>query len=260
MRKLFVFAALICAVLQGCVSTSFSDLQPISQTDIYKVIAEVKRQISVYSAYQNSSLGYVAVVAKSRTKVCGNGMLGFDIVSVKMELLSTSEGTAGVGASLGPGPIGGGATAGGSVGASQVTTDSQTLLIQEEVSSSSKAVPYASDMLERAPMAKAMVNLWSAALQSGDDASDICLRLKKGSADANIFKMSITVVKDVNGKVSIGLAPVALAANGEFKGTTGNTITVKFEPHDFSLPTPPRPRPCPPKDTSPRCQQHFDPA
>ncbi|RUV02405.1 MAG: hypothetical protein E5Y88_24530 [Mesorhizobium sp.] len=259
MRKLFAIAAMIVFVVQGCASTSFKDLKPISQTDIYKVIAEVKRQLGVYTAYQRSPLGYPSVIANSRTKVCGNGLLGFDIVSVKMELLSTSEGTVSAGVAVSPVPVGGGAV-GGSVGASQVTTDSQVLLIQEEVSLSSKALDYQPGALENAPIAKAMVNLWSAALQSGGDASDICLKLKQGSTDANTFKMSINVVKGINGKVSVGLAPVTLTGGGEFKGTTGNTITVKFEPHDFRQPPPPRPRPCLPRDTRPECQKHFIPA
>ncbi|RUW83466.1 hypothetical protein [Mesorhizobium sp. M1E.F.Ca.ET.063.01.1.1] len=141
-----------------------------------------------------------------------------------------------------------------------MTTDSQTLLVQEEVSLSSKPVDYQPGALEKAPIARAMVNLWSAALQSGDDASDVCLKLKQGSTDANTFKMSINVVKDVNGKVSVGLAPIALTAGGEFKGTTGNTITVKFEPHDFRQVPQPRPRPCAPRDTRPECQKHFIPS
>ncbi|MDX8521112.1 hypothetical protein [Mesorhizobium dulcispinae] len=259
MRKVFIVAAVIALVAQGCASASFRDLKPISQTDIYKVVAEVKRQISIYTAYQRSPFGYPSVIANSRTKVCGNGLLGFDLVSVKMELLSTSEGTVSAGVALSPVPVGS-AAVGGNVGASQVTTDSQVLLIQEEVSPSSKPVDYQPGALEKAPIAKAMVNLWSAALQSGDDSSDICLKLKQGSTDANTFKMSINVVKDVNGKVSVSLAPVTLTGGGEFKSTTGNTITVKFEPHDFSKVLPPRPPPCRPRDPRPECQKHFIPA
>jgi hypothetical protein len=255
LRKILGIASTFLA-LQGCVSTSLSDLKPISQTDVYKVIAEVKRQIGVYTAFQRSPWGYPAILAQSRTKVCGNGLLGFDVVSVKMELLSTSEGTAGVGVGLSSVPIGG-ATVGGSVNASQDTTDSQSLVVQEDVGLSSKALGYRQGMLQHAPIAAAMVNLWRAALQSGDDPSDVCLRLKKGSADGNTFKMSITVVKDVNGKVAVGLAPITLTPSGEFKGTTGNTITVKFEPHDFRKPMPSRPKPCAPRDTRPECQQHM---
>lgn len=83
MRNLGIIAVVAFLFIEGCVSTQFEKLKPISQSDVYKVVAEVKRQIGVYTAYQRSSLGYPAVLANSRAKVCGNGLIGFDIVSVK---------------------------------------------------------------------------------------------------------------------------------------------------------------------------------
>jgi hypothetical protein len=240
--------------LAACGTSSLRNLQAISQSDIYKVIAEVKWQISVYSAYQHSPLGYASVQSNSRTKVCGNGMIAFDIVSAKMELLSTSDSTQGANVALGPFPAGGIAV-GGSFGGSHTLSDVQQLVLVEDVSRSSRPVVFEPWMLKEAPLANAMINLWKAALQSGDDDSDICLRLKKGASDGNTYKMAITITKTVNGKVNVGLAGIGLSGSGDFKSLTGNSVIVKFEPHDFSKPPAPPAKECPSGD--PSCAEHF---
>ncbi|MGO4355182.1 hypothetical protein AB4Z25_25015 [Rhizobium sp. RAF36] len=253
---LSVVTAAMLLLPAGC-STEFGRLDAIPQSDIYKVVAEVKRQISIYTAYQASDYGYKRIVAASRSKVCGNGMIGFDISSVKMELVSTSVGSQSVGVSLSPIPSGGIRTVGGSVGASREVTDTQSFVISEDVVPSPYSYKFDLKMLDTAPLARSMINLWAAALQSGDDASDICLRIQKSESDGNTFQIGITVAKDVNGEVNVGLSSLGLTAGGELKATTGNTITVRFKAHDFSKPIPPRPAPCKPKDPRPECQlQH----
>ncbi|WP_149763064.1 hypothetical protein [Neomesorhizobium albiziae] len=105
--------------------------------------------------------------------------------------------------------------------------------ILNEIVPSAERQPYNPGDLDTAPLARAMRNLWETALSSGDDRSDICLKLKKGSDD-NTYQMGITVVKGLNGEIGVGLSNVALSASGKFTSTTGNTVTVKFEPHDFA--------------------------
>lgn len=260
MRGILLALSLIVAcLLTGCASSSFAKLNAIPQSDIYKVIAEVKRQISVYTSYQSSKYGYARILQTSRSKVCGNGLIGFDIVSVQMELVSTSEGSASLGFSLSPIPAASSTTIGGKAGASLDTTDTQTFEIAETVVRSPYPQPFDRNQLRTAPLAVSMINLWGAALQSGDDRSDVCLHLKKNAdGDGNTFKMAITVVKDANGEVNVGLTNVGLTAGGDFKATSGNTITVKFEPHDFTKPQPPRPKPCRAGDTGHDCpNQHI---
>ncbi|MGV1790397.1 hypothetical protein [Rhizobium sp. A37_96] len=260
MRGILLALSLVVASLfTGCASSSFAKLNAIPQSDIYKVIAEVKRQISVYTSYQSSKYGYSRILRNSKSKVCGNGLIGFDIVSVQMELVSTSEGSASVGLSLSPIPAAGNATIGGKAGASVDTTDTQTFEIAETVVPSPYPQPFDLRQLRSAPLAVSMINLWAAALQSGDDQSDVCLHLKKNAeGDGNTFKMAINVVKDANGEINVGLTNVGLTAGGDFKATSGNTITVKFEPHDFTKPRPPRPKPCGPGETGRDCpNQHI---
>ncbi|TXI03442.1 MAG: hypothetical protein E6Q76_13835 [Rhizobium sp.] len=251
---MLALSLMVASLCTGCASSSFAKLNAIPQSDIYKVIAEVKRQISVYTSYQSSKDGYARILQNSKSKVCGNGLIGFDIVSVKMELVSTSEGSASLGLSLSPIPVASSTTIGGKAGASLDTTDTQTFEIAETVSPSPYPQPFDQSQLRTAPLAVSMINLWGAALQSGDDRSDVCLHLKKSAdGDDNTFKMAITVAKGANGEVDIGLTNVGLTAGGDFKATSGNTITVKFEPHDFTRPRPPRPKPCRAGDTRPEC-------
>ncbi|MGO7910675.1 hypothetical protein ACC702_03735 [Rhizobium ruizarguesonis] len=254
-----IVSALIMALCAGCAGESFGKLNAIPQSDIYMVIAEVKRQISVYTSYQASDYGYKRIIAESRSKVCGNGLIGFDISSVKMELVSTSTGSQNVGLSLSPVPSGAINTIGGKVGASRGVTDTQSFVTSEDVVPSPHGVKFEKSMLDDAPLARSMINLWAAAIQSGDDASDVCLRLHRTESDGNTYQMGITVTKGVNGEVKLGLSNLAVTAGGELKATTGNTITVKFKAHDFSKPVPPRPKRCERGDPRPECQQHLQP-
>lgn len=258
MKWIFTVATVVSVALcVGCAGESFGKLNAIPQSDIYKVISEVKRQISVYTAYQASEYGYKRIVAESKSKVCGNGMIGFDISSVKMELVSTSVGSQSVGISLSPVPSGAPNTTGGKVGASRDVADTQSFAISEDVVPSPYPYPFEKKMLDSAPLARAMINLWSAAIQSGDDASDICLRIRRAESDGNTYQMGITVTKDAGGEVNVGLSSLGLTAGGELKATTGNTITVKFVAHDFSQPLPPRPKPCKPADPRPECRNNH---
>lgn len=255
MRKLLGNALIGLAVIGGCATTQFNRVEPVSRTATQAVLAEVKRQLSVYTAYQRYR--YPSVIASSSTRVCGNGLIGFDITDAKLELLTTTEGTAGGSVAVGATPVAAGVTLGGGASASRVTTDSQTLTFNSEVVLSSKAVDYKVGMLKNAPIAQAMVNLWDAGLGVGNDPSDVCLKVKK--AETNTYKISIQIVDDGKGNVAVGLGPASLTANGELKSTTGNTVTVTYAPHDFHKPFPRRPHASAPGDPNGANTLELDP-
>lgn len=244
MEKAIIRAFLSFAILtSGCASRSFSKLEPIRQERIYQVVAEIKRQISVYTSYQQSEYGYATVLTKAFPKICGTGRIGFDIESVKMELVSTTDSTTGANVSLTPAaaiPI----TVSG--GASTTTNNSQSLVVLADVIPSTQKVEFRKEMLADAPLAVSMINFWAATIQAGNDPSDICLRYAAaGDFNTNIYKMGITVSESANSKITVGLGNVGLTANGEFKSTTGNTLIVKFKPHKFDQPINPPRVPCP---------------
>jgi hypothetical protein len=78
-----------------------------------------------------------------------------------------------------------------------------------------------------------MKNLSDAAEEAGDQKTHACVRMKQTSPTGNIYKIGITVTDAGSGKVAVGLSNVSLGASGEFKSTTGNTITITFTPHKF---------------------------
>lgn len=249
-----LFGLAFVAQLTACANSSLKRLEVIEQSRIQEVVDEIKIQISAYTSYQNSPSGFASVLKNSRTKVCGNGMVGFDVVSVKLDLLSTTDVAASGGISTGVGPVG----ISGNLG--QNTTDVQQLILSYDVTPSSKKQDYDPRALEDAPLAKAMINLWNASLSSGDVPSDVCLRMREKVTDGgNSYKMGITITRSAGGKISVGLSGATLSAGGEIKSVTGNTVTVRFEPHDFRKPEAPRPLPCKPRDPRPECQQHFTP-
>lgn len=244
-------AVLAAAQLAGC-ANSFSRVQAIERSRIQEVIAEVKSQISAYTVYQESEYGFAAVLRDSQTKVCGNGMIAFDVASVKLDLLSTTDLTAsgGIGGGLGPAAV--------SVAASRTKADVQQLILSYDVDRSSQKQPYYDGILDDAPIARAMVNLWDASLATGNDPSDVCLRMREKTTDgSNTYKIGITITQTAGGKIAVGLAGAALSAGGDLKSVTGNTVTVKFEPHDFRQKLPPRNKPCRPRDPRPECRQHL---
>lgn len=217
-----------CIATSGCATTSFQELQPIDEKRILAVVGEIKRQIGVYMRYQQSANGYARMERLSRQKICGNGLVGFDIKSVRMELLSTTDTTV-------AGSIAGGYPPfSGSLGFGHSTANSQTLIVDYDVLPS--RLPAASgeeDDFAKAPIAGLMKNLSDAAEKAGDQRTHACVRMKQ-TPQAGTYKIGITVTDTGNGNVAVGLSNVALGAGGDFKSTTGNTITVTFAPHKFS--------------------------
>ncbi len=219
--------ALCGALLAGCAASSFQELRPIEENRILEVIGEIKRQIGISAQYQASDGGYDAVRRESRQKTCGNGLVGFDISSVRMELLSTADNTVGGTIGGGYGPITGGLGLSGSV------SNSQVLIVDYGISRSRLNTPFNEDDLKTAPIAALMKNLWGAARISGDQKTYVCLTMLPKSQGGNTYKIAITISDKNSEEIKVGLANVSLSASGEFKSSTGNTITVTLVPHTF---------------------------
>jgi len=134
----------------------------------------------------------------------------------------------------------------------------QRFVLSEDVVPSPYPITFDKRILDPAPLARELINLWAAALQTGSDASDICLRLAKAQSNGNSYQMCITATKTVSGGVKVGLASLGITAGGDLKATTGSTVTIRFRAHDFAKPTPPRPRPCKRADPREDCRlQHL---
>lgn len=220
--------ALSGALLAGCATSSFQELRPIEEKRILEVIGEIKRQIGVYVQYQNSRDGYDSVRRESRQKICGNGLVGFDISSVRMELLSTADSAVGGTIGGGYGPFTGGLGLSGSV------SNSQVLTVDYSISRSRLKTAFKDEDLETAPIAALMKNLWGAARTSGDQQTYVCLTMKPVSQGGNTLKIAITTSDKTSNETKVGLANVSIGASGEFKSSTGNTITVTLVPHKFA--------------------------
>lgn len=223
----------ICAmflVLSGCGTASFERVEPIRQGDVYKVIAEIKRQLSVYAAYQR--LAYPEVIAGAGKRNCGNGLIGFDIVEASTELIYTSSvsGSVGIGASAQG--VSAGVNAGGG------TKATMALKAAYDVLPSGRDLQYKKGDLDNAPLAASMVNFWNDSLKTGRDQTNVCLRLQQQPIGSNTMTIGITVENVAGGNVKVGIADIGLSASGEFKSSTGNTIVVRFVPHDFNRPFP----------------------
>jgi len=238
MAKAALIACCVAALsASGCgTTTEFSKIEPISGKSIEAVRAEVKRQLSIYNAYQEDA---VRKQLKASTPMfCGNGLVSYDVSSVKFELVTTTEGTIAAGASAAKIPVGPGATLDLGVSGSRATSDSQTLTFTDEVVLSPRYVGYYGGSMDDSPIAKVLATMAVTGIEGAKQPSNICFRSK---AEGNSYKIAISVSRNSKGNIVVGLAPAALTASGELKSVTGNAITVNFGPHDFRKPLGTRP-------------------
>lgn len=257
MAKAALIACCVAALsASGCgTTTEFSKIEPISGKSIEAVRAEVKRQLSIYNAYQEDAVR--RQLKASAPMFCGNGLVSYDVSSVKFELVTTTEGTVAAGASAAKIPVSPGATLDLGVSGSRATSDSQTLTFTEEVVLSPRYVGYYGGSLDDSPIAKVLATMAVTGIEGAKQPSNICFRSKAG--EGNSYKIAISVSRNSKGNIVVGLAPAALTASGELKSVTGNTITVNFGPHDFRKPLASRP-PVSNKDDCGGAGTHFEDA
>lgn len=250
----FVTGLLVSIALTGCATQP--PMQAIDVRAISAVQAEIKRQVGVYILASQTSprprvnVDYLAM-SKARNEDsdlfwCGSGAIGFDIATVKAELTTTLDTTAG--ASLGiKTPV-----IGVNGAYKEETINAQTLdyvlwpLAASDQPAAFMGQQFDAADVDKAPIAKVLLSLRDALILSAlkyEYPLDPQKRRKpqpcfldynpeKPGGDAgHSFKIALAFTKDPSGGISIALAlPVSptFSITGESKATTGNSITVTF--------------------------------
>ncbi|MCK3781776.1 hypothetical protein KEM44_29940 [Sinorhizobium meliloti] len=225
---------LAASALVGCATSQTVHIQAIGSSRIQNVVDDMKRQVSVYVAYQNSPQGTASVIRASATKPCGNGLIDFDIKSVKLEVLTTLESTVGGGIEAGPMPIGGTTTISGGASGGRTVSNIQELVLAADMLPNRSFVYAGKENVRSAPIAGSLINLRDALIRAGEVGNRVCFKTKPKSNDGNTYKLAVSIENTAGGSLSLGLAPLVVTASGETRSTTGNTLTVSFEPHEFS--------------------------
>ncbi|WP_143348479.1 hypothetical protein [Ensifer adhaerens] len=189
--------------------------------------------MSVYVAYQNSPQGTRSVIDASATKACGNGLIDFDIKSVKLEVLTTLESSIDGGVEVGP-VVSGAATWSGGLGAGRTISNTQELVLAVDALPNRSFVYAGRENIESAPIAGTLINLRDALIKAGELQNRICFKTTKDADDGNTYKIALSIEDRGGGNIALGLAPLGVSLSGETKSTTGNTLTVSFEPHVFT--------------------------
>lgn len=234
MRLLPVLAALAAALpIGGCATTQSDRVQAIESSSIQSVVDDMKRQVSVYVAYQNSPQGTLSVIDASATKTCGNGLIDLDIKSVKLEVLTTLQSSIDGGFEGGP-FVFPAATLSGGLGAGRTISNTQELVLAVDAVPNRTFVDAGRETIASAPIAETLVNLRDALIKAGEVKNRVCFKTTKDADDGNTYKIALSIEDRGGGNIALGLAPLGVSLSGETKSTTGNTLTVSFEPHVFT--------------------------
>jgi hypothetical protein len=166
----------ILGIVSGCAAIT---PQPISTSRIVEVVDDAKRQVSIYMSYQNTH----PII--SRTHLCGNALIDFDIKQVKLDLLTTLDNTVGGGISAASLPLGAapspksaaaGSTLGLSLSESIQGTNTQELVFV------SKPIPEPTFRYRfkngepPAPLAEVMASLRNALIRESDQPNRVCFQ------------------------------------------------------------------------------------
>jgi hypothetical protein len=230
MQSISKFAGLAVAVpLMACATAQPARIQAIKSSNIQNVVDDMKRQVSVYVAYQNSPQGTRSVINASAAKACGNGLIDFDIKSVKLEVLTTLESSVEGGVDVGPV-----VSASGRLGAGRSVSNTQELIFGADMLPNRSFVYVGNESVGSAPIAGTLINLRNALIKSGEVRNRVCFKTTSDTSDGNTYKIALSIEDHGGGKIGLGLAPLAFDVSGETKSTTGNTLIVTFEPHEFT--------------------------
>ncbi len=177
---------------------------------------------------------------------CGQGAIGFDVVSVRTELITTLDTTLGASAGIKT-PI---ITLSG--GTKEEAVNAQTLDYNlwpqpwSEQPEEFRVQKYEPGEIEKAPIAKVLLSLRDALILSAlkyeyplapnklrpPQPCFLDYDPEKPGADAgHFFKIALTFINDPSVGISVALAtPISptFSLSGESKTTTGNSITVSF--------------------------------
>jgi hypothetical protein len=240
--------------MAGCASQKV--VQPIDVGAISAVQAEIKRQIGIYIAADSQVPVPSVTINGVATPVsniengfwCGNssvdGHIGFDVSSIKVELVTTLDNTGGASAAFTlPADI---VTVGPSGGYKRDVTNTQTLdynLWPLEHQSRFFSQNVTEEDIQSAPIAQALLSLRDALILSSmrldystspptPRPPQPCFTdydpTKPASDPGDSFKLGLSITNDVTGGVSVKVTILDFSATGESKSTTGNTLTVNF--------------------------------
>ena len=229
----YSFFAIAALSLAGCAQRP-PPVNAISVPVISKVLAEIKREVSIYQALANGwrtdPQQDPAGVANLHF-VCGSGKVDFDIISINAELTTTNDNTAS--GSLGltipiVGPTGSiGPKGGGSREVSNTQRMEFTLYPIDDPTFRITAPDNKS-----APIAEALRDLRTALIRDAA-AGGACMydynHADPKSDKGHSYTLGLTVTDDANGGIDIKLAIISLSVSGETKSVTGNTLTVTFQ-------------------------------
>ncbi|TCA18546.1 hypothetical protein E0H68_03680 [Rhizobium leguminosarum bv. viciae] len=225
---------LVASALVGCATSQTAHIQAIDSSRIQNVVDDMKRQVSVYVAYQNSPQGTASVIRASATKPCGNGLIDFDIKSVNLKVLTTLESTVGGGIEVGPVPVGGTTTISAGASGGRTVSNTQELVLAADMLPNRSFVYAGKENVRSAPIAGSLINLRDALIKAGEVGNRICFKTTPKSNSGNTYKLAVSIENTAGGSLSLGLAPLVMTASGETTSLTGNTLTVSFEPHEFT--------------------------
>jgi hypothetical protein len=223
----FPFAVALIAIA-GCVSTP-PVRQVLDKEAIEKVQGEIKREIGVYLAATEAD----SSAGQPEDFWCGKGDIEFDVSSVKAQLTTTVEtaDTSGIKAKIPFHAIVVGPS--GSRKTDVTNTEELDYMLWPIALEQQPHLPVGD--IGGAPIAKALLALRAALIDGakksapGPQACFTDYSPDKPSADAgNSFKLGLSFVNDLTGGFEITVGVVDLAGTAEYKGTTGNTLTVAF--------------------------------
>ena len=227
-----VAAYIICsALLAGCATPP----PPISISLIGKAVGEVKHQVGIYqSIVQADPLRYTKLPPVENDKVCGPGLVDFDITSVTVALTTKVE-TNTNGTVAGTAPIGAsGATIGAGLGGGNDVTNSQVLTFNMYpiLPVTYERTPGADDLNRPENAVAATLIAFRTALRGAAVARPCFSTVHDADKDAdNTLVVGVEAVTDFSQNVTLKLAFVDLAFSHDQKNTQGSTLTFSFRPY-----------------------------
>jgi hypothetical protein len=225
---------IVILVLAGCCANP-PMRQALDADAIGKVQAEIKRQVGVYIRAAQTSDG----ATEHGPFWCGSGKIDFDISNVKAELTTTIEniGSVNLGLKIPVSKV----TLGPSSGVKQDVTNTEVLDYNlwtiETARQSSEFLdkPVTDKELKDAPIASVLLALRHALVVSAQKSQlgpQPCFTDynpdKPASHAGNAFKIGLTMVTDATGGIEVKVGIIDFTASQEYKGTSGNTLTVSF--------------------------------
>ena len=227
-------AGILTMALTGCCANP-PVRQALDADAIGKVQAEIKRQVGVYiRAAQTPD-----EATHHGPFWCGSGKIDFDISNVKAELTTTVEniGSVNLGLKIPVSEV----TLGPSGGVKQDVTNTEVLdynlwpIETARQSSEFLEKPVTADELKGAPIAAVLLALRHALVvgaQKSQPGPQPCFTDynpdKPASDVGNTFKIGLTMVTDATGGIEVKVGIIDFTASQEYKGTSGNTLTVSF--------------------------------